>query len=202
MVDDKQALDRFEQRLLDAKELLDSGDEYSRASAIVAVLATIELIRKRLGRQNFETPLVLLLGALTDLELGIQSPLITPKTFANRHPDGIIAEMVHGTAAGTMEILMKRVGLRRSEAAQEVALVLTKAGFPVGQSKKGKPAGTVASWRDRINGQRPRAIEADYYERLLARQSVVDCTDYAALRCNLLNGLEDMAGMAASIISK
>ena len=128
--------------------------------ALVAVGAAVEFILgiERLRKQDLALPLAMLIGALHDLDDGKQPALLAPAKREGRSPDSHAVQSVRTYAAWTMDWLM-RLGSKKSDAARDIAGVLTKIGFSFGQYR-GSPPKTVASWRDRLKRSNAAEFEA------------------------------------------
>jgi hypothetical protein len=94
-----------------------------------------------------------------------------------------------------------RLGLRKSDAALQVASTLEDANFPFGQ-RRGSPQKTIASWRDRLKQKKAGPYEASLWRELLAEEPASSPTaDTAAIRRDLLTRLGHIARAVRADIS-
>ncbi len=96
------------------------------------------------------TPLVAGLSAITDLDVGAVSPIVTPKVFGNRPPELGYHTTVKGTALACANVL-RRYGMPRSQADARVARHLEKIGFPLGGRSSSSGAKVLKGWRESLS---------------------------------------------------
>lgn len=102
--------------------------------------------------QDLSSPLVLLEGALLDLEHGLTPAIFTACADGDRKPPR--SKQLRGYAAGIMGGLMKHAGMSRRRAEEWVSKKLHAAGHEVAPL-------TVRDWRqDALNNTTPELYEA------------------------------------------
>jgi hypothetical protein len=142
----------------------DSGHPWTQA-ALSAVIEFVEKIDPVEGT-SICGPLKLVLEALTELEFGRVTPLVTPaKSGAGRQRDRMARVAMKGMAAADISALMK-LGLSREDAAKKVAAKLRENKVKI-PGKRVLSWRTIAQWRDEIRSQRQENHAFRFYECVL-----------------------------------
>ena len=141
-----------------------------REAARMAIIGVIVFMKSLPGfTLQIRSPLMNLGLALVDLEDGKVSPMLKPakKSKGGRTPDLFTRDALKACAAAMTEVLMKRAGMPRLDAAGEVAKVLRENRIPIGKrdSTEASQKNAVAQWRFDA-GADPKSLAGTLYHEL------------------------------------
>jgi hypothetical protein len=137
---------RLEQNLTDSRGEMRSDGRKGVTSAIRAIIDFIHSI-PRWESMNLALPMVSLLAALHDLDLGRVAPMLRPtEGFDNRKPDASLRKIQRAYIIFSVDQLIAR-GMRVEEACRFVADLLTNSAIHIGGHGETPVWKTLRSWR-------------------------------------------------------
>lgn len=151
-------IERLQQRLGEAREAYDKGNNSGRVGALMAIMAVNDFLLEIGVSQELSGPIFEVATALQDLENGKQNPMLVKSDAAKTKPPETITDgQVKAMAAAGMELLM-RSGVGKEAAANQVFYAMIK----WNHSPKAEPKDykTIQAWRDRIKWG-DRSVDAD-----------------------------------------
>ncbi|MBM3489983.1 MAG: hypothetical protein FJX68_05955 [Alphaproteobacteria bacterium] len=178
-----------------------------RTGAGLALSAVVDFIRSfteskevepadpALRSQRLTHPLVVLVGALVDLDKGQVQKIVAPAPRTTRPTDSTPREIVKVFAAFSVEQLME-AGASRTQACGQVARTLATAGFRLPGRQGAPKARTVQNWRERLRQSRD-GWASDRYWKLKATHKTGQAPPGPPLPDAVLSALADFVRRAS-----
>jgi len=159
--------ERLVTALGEAAQMYLSSDDDGRGAAIVQLAAILDFFGHT-GAGGLMTPLVILLGALRDLQGGAKlAKILKPQTVKHRPRDDLALRTIKVVAAVVMDQLCEHARLSRPEAAKAVARTFSEFGLSNFRGRR-VSATTIANWRDQIKEAAETSELAREYKRVCA----------------------------------
>lgn len=162
----EKALAHFDPSILDdlASALSDANRLYAtngRAGVIATLQALIKCCETVPELQPGLTPLVAVLAALSDLDVGVVSQITAATAFGNRPPDLAYRKVVKSVALACADML-HRSGMSRKQADGRVAAHLEKLGFELRGRPTSSGATVLTGWRQSLSRQDAKYGQSGY----------------------------------------
>ncbi len=176
-------------------------DQNQRLGVQVAINITMEFLCSvpRLSGPDLLKPFRKLLDCFQDADDGVATPLFKPAKQAHRPLDPAHKRSFRAYTAATMELLISCLHYPKPEAGDIVAKELRRLKIPIGNSRTGRPAATIASWRDRAAaGDKKQELDAFVYSDFLmtskpaVTKAFAERGDREAIKNELLAKLGDV----------
>lgn len=146
---DTSILDDLAFALSDANRLYAKN---GRAGVIATLQALIKYCETVAELQPGLTPLVAVLAALSDLDVGVASRITAATGFGNRPPDLAYRKVIKSAALACADAL-HRSGMPRKQADGRVATHLQKLGFELRGRPTSSGATVMTGWRQSLSRQ-------------------------------------------------